>query len=100
MILVKTYTKDNNIEEVSIKGHANYKEYGKDIVCSAVSSIAICTINAIYSFSDNSIEVEESDGYLHIKILKQDDITITLIKNMIRCLKDIESNYPTNIKIK
>lgn len=100
MILVKTYTKDNNIEEVSIKGHANYKEYGKDIVCSAVSSIAICTINAIYSFSDNSIEVEESDGYLHIKILKQEDITITLIKNMIRCLKDIESNYPTNIKIK
>ena len=99
MIRVKTYTKDNNIVKISIKGHANYKGYGNDIVCASVSSIALCTINAIYSFVDNSIDVKESDGSLDITILKEDETTIALLDNMIRCLTDIEKDYPSNIKL-
>lgn len=100
MILVKTYMKDNNLKEISIKGHANYNDYGEDIVCASVSSIALCTVNAIYSFGNDLIKVEEQDGYLNIKLLKEDKVTIRLIENMIRCLKDIEKDYPTNIKVK
>jgi len=99
MITIKTYKKDNNILKISIKGHANYKDYGNDIVCASVSSIALCTINAIYSFGNNLIDVEESSGKLNINILKQDKTSITLLENMIRCLHDIEKDYPSNIKI-
>jgi len=99
MIKVKTYIKDNNLIRISIKGHANYKDYGNDIVCASVSSIALCTINAIYSFKDNTIDVKESSGNLDIKVLEQDKISITLLENMIRCLSDIEKNYPSNIKL-
>ena len=100
MILVKTYKKDDNLEKITITGHANYQEYGKDIVCAAVSSMAICTINAIYAFENNSISIEEKTGFLEIIILKQDKVTITLLESLIRCLKDLEQDYPTNIKIK
>ena len=37
-------TKENVI---TISGHANYDDKGKDIVCASVSSIVITTINAI-----------------------------------------------------
>ena len=50
MIKIKTYLKDDKVIKISIRGHANYKDYGNDIVCASISSIAICTVNAIYSF--------------------------------------------------
>jgi hypothetical protein len=99
MILVKTYKQDNDILEISIEGHANYKDYGNDIVCAAVSSISLCTVNAILSFDNHSIEVKENSGYLEITVLKQDNIIRTLLNNMLRCLQDIEIDYPTNIKL-
>ena len=99
MIKVKSYIEDNKLVKISIKGHANYKDYGNDIVCASVSSIALCTINAIYSFTDKSIDVKENSGSLEINILDQDEITIKLLDNMIRCLADIEKDYPSNIKL-
>ena len=99
MIKVKSYIKDNKLVRISINGHANYKDYGNDIVCASVSSIALCTINAIYSFTDKSIDVKENSGSLDINILDQDEITIKLLDNMIRCLADIEKDYPSNIKL-
>lgn len=99
MITIKTYKKDNNILKISIKGHANYKNYGNDIVCASVSSIALCTVNAIYSFGNDLIDVEQSSGKLNITILKQDKTSMTLLENMMRCLYDIEEYYPSNIKI-
>ena len=41
MIKVKVEENNNYISKVTIKGHANYDELGKDIVCAAVSSIVI-----------------------------------------------------------
>ena len=34
-------------KNISIIGHANFDEYGKDIVCAAASSIVITSIEAI-----------------------------------------------------
>ena len=95
MILVNV--KKNIIE---IKGHANYDDYGKDIVCSAVSSIALTTINGIISIKDDTIKCNSSEGMIVIEILKDDEITNSLINNMIIMLKELENKYPKNIKIK
>ena len=38
-----------------VTGHANYDDYGKDIVCASVSSLITCTVNGIYSLNKNSI---------------------------------------------
>ena len=86
-------------DEIKILGHANYEDYGKDIVCSSVSSIAITTINAIIEFDNESINVEEKDGYLKIDILKHTKEVDILIDNMIKLFKELEIKYPKNIKI-
>ena len=88
-------TKDN----ISIHGHAMYDDYGKDIVCAAVSSTVITSIESIASIDKDSIDVKESTDKLIIMINKHDTITDKLIKTMINLLKEIEKKYPKNIKI-
>lgn len=94
--MIKVEIENNKIE---IKGHANYDDYGKDIVCASVSSIVITTINAIIEFDPESIYYEDLSNRILIKKLKDDDITNKLINNMIELLEELEKSYKDNIKI-
>lgn len=94
--MIKVEIENNKIE---IKGHANYDDYGKDIVCASVSSIVITTINAIIEFDSESIYYEDLNNRILIKKLKDDDITNKLINNMIELLEELEKSYKDNIKI-
>ena len=94
--MIKVEVKKQNI---SIIGHANFDEYGKDIVCAAASSVVITSIEALALFDKNSVSVKESKDKLEIKINKQDEITSKLIDNMVNCLKELAKQYPKNIKI-
>jgi len=98
MIKIEVKKENNQIKEILIKGHANYDISGKDIVCAAASAITITTINAILSIDSEAIYYEEEPN-LFIKINKFDDVTNKLIKNMINMLKELEHDYPKNIKI-
>ncbi len=94
--MIKVEIENNKIE---IKGHANYDDYGKDIVCASVSSIVITTINAIIEFDPESIYYEDLNNRILIEKLKDDDITNKLINNMIELLEELEQSYKDNIKI-
>ena len=85
---------------VVIKGHSNYDTLGKDIVCSAVSSIVTTTINGIISIDEKAISYNYHDDTMEISILKQDEITVKLINNMIDLLKSLAKDYPKNINVK
>lgn len=99
MIKVNVRIKNDLITNISIKGHADYEEAGKDIVCASVSSIVITSVNAIIKLTDKTINYQEKDGFVNIDIVKHDNITDTLIKNMIDLLEELEKNYSENIKI-
>ena len=66
MIKISIKYEENKIKEVLIKGHALYDDYGKDIVCAAVSSIVITTVNAILSINKDSITLTSlpSESYI------------------------------------
>ena len=53
--IVLTY-KDNKIDALEIKGHANSAEYGKDLVCAAVSAISVGGLNALAILKDKNIK--------------------------------------------
>ena len=94
-------TKDQDIyKKVVITGHAKYDDFGKDIVCSAASSIATTTINGILSLNKDSLSYENSEKGLFITINSSDETTQTLVDNMINLLKELEENYPTNVNVK
>lgn len=99
MIKVNVLVSDK-VKKIIISGHANYDEYGKDIVCSATSSIVITSVNAILSFDDSYIEyIEEKDKFTII-INKYDNILEKLVTNMLNMLRELETDYPSYIKIK
>ena len=86
-------------DKISIHGHAMYDDYGKDIVCAAVSSTVTTSIECIASLDEKAVDVDESSDELTITVNKHDEITDKLIATMIELLKEIEMEYPKNIKI-
>ena len=100
MIKVSIESKDNkHIDLVKIHGHAMYDDFGKDIVCSSVSSIIITTVNGIYEIDNTYLNVEEIKDGMIITILKEDQICDKLVKNMLTLLSELEDSYPENIKV-
>ena len=99
MIKVNVKKQNNKVYEIVIKGHAGYDEAGKDIVCAAVSSIAITTVNGIISL-DESIDYEENSGLLKIRVLKDTEINEKLLNNLVNMLSELVSQYPKNIEIR
>ena len=100
MIQVKVKKNLSQIKEITIAGHANYDEYGKDIVCSSVSSIVITTVNGISELNPNYLEILEEENKIIIQIKEEDEIGMKLIQNMLSLLKELSDNYPKNIIVK
>ena len=88
-----------NNDKIIIKGHANYADYGKDIVCASVSSIVITTVNGILEIDREAITYVEEKDILTIEIIKKEEVIIKLINNMMNLLTELSDNYPKNIKI-
>ena len=100
MIKVKVEKKGANYDKISILGHAMYDDYGKDIVCSAASSIVTTTVNGILSLNKGSLSYMISKQGMDIKISGMDSTTQILIQNMINLLQELENNYSNNIQVK
>lgn len=100
MIKVRITKKGANFEKISILGHAMYDDYGRDIVCSAASSIVTTTINGLLAINRESINYLVSSKGMTISVLSTDRTTQILIRNMISLLKELEMNYKDNIEVK
>ena len=99
MIKVILTKRDDNVNKVIINGHAGYDDFGKDIVCAAVSSTVITTINILLSLDNQSISYNDSRGLI-IEVLKNDMTTKKIINVLISNLYELEKAYPKNIQIK
>ena len=100
MINIVVTNKENKIKKINVMGHALYDDFGKDIVCSGVSSVVITSVNAIMSFDKNYISYESKKDNFEITINEHNEIVDNLINNMINMLKDIENDYPKNVKFR
>lgn len=100
MISVKIKKENSKYKKIIILGHAMYDDYGKDIVCSACSSIVTTTVNGILSLDKGSLSYLVSKKGMSIDIKSTDQTTQILINNMISLLKELEGNYPENIEVK
>ena len=99
MIKVKTKKDGSNYRMITVIGHAMYDDYGKDIVCSAASSIVTTTINGIIALNKDNLSYMVSKKGISITINSNDRTTQVLIRNMINLLKELSGNYPENIEI-
>lgn len=94
--MIKVIKKNKVIE---ISGHANYDEFGKDIVCASVSSVIMTTVNSIMNIDNSSISYVDDGNKIIIEKLNDNDIVDKLLDTMILILKDLEEQYKENIKV-
>ena len=97
------------ISEFTLTGHAEAGPYGSDIVCAAVSALAISTVNSLDALAGVIPNVETNDdegGYLQVA-LKEDNsmtqeqmnISQILLEHLLLGLQSIEIDYLDFIEV-
>ena len=84
--------KDRKEKGIEISGHAGYAEYGQDIICSAVSVLALNMANSVEQFTDDHFEGSVSEDGGQFSFLFPDSMSPEsqlLMKSMILGLTNI-----------
>ena len=88
--------KDKIAKGIEIKGHAGYGEYGQDIICAAVSSLALNMANSVEEFTEDHFEGSVSDDGGYFSFSFPDEISPEsqlLMKSLILGLQNIQRDY-------
>lgn len=75
MIKITFYTKKDQYVGFAVSGHAMYGEYGEDIVCAAVSALAINTVNSIEKFTADEFENVNYEDKAYISLIMTETIS-------------------------
>ncbi|HCS93614.1 MAG: ribosomal-processing cysteine protease Prp [Bavariicoccus seileri] len=91
------------------KGHADFSEYGSDIVCAAVSALTLSTVNSLESIGKVVPQVEsaaDDGGYLKVRLpdsntlsKKQLDVCQILMQHLYLGLVSISEEYQAYISV-
>ena len=104
MISVTLYEKEGNLKGFQVRGHSGFARKGKDIICAAVSSLVITTVNALEKFTDDEklIFVSEDGAVIIVKFRSFPGHDAKLLMNsMVMGLKEIsEENGFVKISVK
>ena len=105
MTTVKLYRdKDANIVKGVVSGHTGFEDVGKDIVCASVSSVYFMALNGISNILDIKFGYSIDDAFA--EFILPDDLNDEqtskiniLLDSMYLFLKELESQYPDNVKV-
>ncbi|HLS35383.1 MAG TPA: ribosomal-processing cysteine protease Prp [Bacillota bacterium] len=107
MVIVNVCKKGNEIEEITISGHAESGPAGYDLVCAGVSAVSFGAINAVYRLANVKLIIEQrkEGGYLHISFPEgltqsQWEKAQLQLRSMIVSLQTIEEQYSDYIQVK
>lgn len=98
---------DGEIVSFSMDGHANFGDYGTDIVCAGVSAVTVGTVNAIEKLCGISAQdhCKSESGLLTYELPKGLDHQVSekaqlLLEGMVVSLQSIVQSYGKYVKIK
>ncbi|WP_251546244.1 ribosomal-processing cysteine protease Prp [Limosilactobacillus caecicola] len=96
-------TTDHKIASFKMTGHADSGEYGQDIVCAAVSVLAISTVNGLERVVHSKPAIkknEDEGGYLEVTHLDLRHDSQILLETFLNGLLDIQDRYHEYIRVK
>ena len=94
------YTVEDDKHTLSVIGHANYDEYGKDIVCAGASALVQALIGWIEEkhYTAECIDISTKEGEVIISCEGGDDISAVFYMAAIG-LSQIADCYPNHVQI-
>lgn len=98
-------TFNNAKRTLTVEGHANYAEKGKDIVCSAISVLTDTLYKTLKSYEQTAlrepVKLKEKDGYKQIKYSVkskyEQNIAIVLF-TILNGYEGVANTYPDYVK--
>lgn len=110
MTEIKIFRNQNgHVVEYEVAGHADFDDYGRDILCAAVSVLSQTTILAlekVCSISQNDMEIslDEETGYLKVSLSEgltkdQRNSANIVLSTMIVGMEDLALQYPKHINL-
>lgn len=95
-----TYTVEDSTHTLCVTGHANYAEYGKDIVCAGVSALVQALIGWCEENYDtvNCISVDTTNGEVIISCDGGKNVAAVFYMASIG-LEQIADSYPDHMQI-
>jgi|SRR5699024_7328592 len=90
--------KNDEIIGFEIKGHAEYDEYGKDLVCSAVTILAYSCVNSLDKYSDD-VKFSDDDIIMSVSIEKVSRDTDVIFEYFKTGIETLLGNYSSYIKL-
>lgn len=82
----------------TVQGHANYDEYGFDIVCSAISAISQSVAITLKKYA--KVKVSVSGGWVSVDLETPTKETSMLLDVLRLGLIEIEKEYPKHLQVK
>ena len=93
------YTVEDKSHTLIVLGHANYAEYGKDIVCAGVSAIVQALIGWIEeNYKADCISIDPKEGEVIISCYGGDDLS-AVFKMASIGLEQLANSYPDYVQI-
>jgi len=75
-------------------GHADYGDYGTDVICAGVSALVVNLANSIEQLTDDEVQVRDRSGRVEIRITGPvSDKTRLLIESALLGLNEIRKEY-------
>ncbi len=100
MIVGRVFVSETGlIERFLVTGHADSKEYGRDIVCAAVSALTINFVNSVEMLCRVTLQNEVTDGYYDVYVTDSHDIQL-LAQSMKVGMQGIAKEYGMFMEIK
>ena len=99
MIQIQFGIKKKAIQTVKVQGHANSGPYGQDLVCCAVSAIALSSLNAIDALYPNTCRLEAKDNVVLIEVLQDSSDLQVSLGFMQEQLYALSLEYPKFIRM-
>ena len=102
MIRIQIKKNKDEILGFECEGHSGYDEFGKDIVCSAVSSIVgACHLGLKKVVNAKFVHFQDDErGYFKLELLENSKDAQVLLKTLEMSLKDLAQEYPKFVSIK
>ncbi|MBQ5951759.1 MAG: ribosomal-processing cysteine protease Prp [Lachnospiraceae bacterium] len=98
MITVTLFGKpEETLHGFEVEGHAGYAASGKDIICSAVSALAVTAANSIETLTGDDPQVRGGeDGYLSVNVEAPSNETQLLLRSFALGIQEIREAYGHN----
>ena len=85
--------------EIIVSGHANYAEYGYDIICAGATALAQTLIKSIQDLTEDEIEYDIKPGLVDIKYRDLSEKSRTLVDSFFVGMNLLADEFQENIRI-